>query len=83
LSSKKYAPIGSRRIVAEPVGPGVNWLQKLQFQCSEADCKLRHVVGGVLNTALRGIWSNDIASRHKLLGNFAQALPPKNWREAL
>jgi len=36
-----------RRIVAELVGPGANWLQKLQFPCSEADCRLRHVVGSV------------------------------------
>ena len=79
---QKYAPVGSRLIVAELVGPGVNWLQKLQSPCSEADCKSRHVVGGVLNTALR-----VLVKRHRelpqLLGNFAQALPPKNWWEVL
>jgi hypothetical protein len=28
---QKHAPVGSRRIVAELVGPSVNWLQKLQL----------------------------------------------------
>jgi hypothetical protein len=36
---QKHTPVGSRRIVAELVGPSVNWLQKLQLPCSEADCK--------------------------------------------
>jgi hypothetical protein len=68
---QKYAPVGSRRIVAELVGPGVKWVQKLQFPSSEADCKC-HAVGSVLNTALHGIRSNDIASElSQLLDNFA------------
>jgi hypothetical protein len=59
---QKYAPAGSGRMVAELVKPGANWLQELAIPCSEADCKLRHVVGSVLNTASHGIRSNDIAS---------------------
>jgi hypothetical protein len=69
---QKYAPVRSRRIVAELVGPGVNWLPKLQFPCSEADCKLRHLVGSVEYRP-----SRHPVKRHRelsqLLGNFAQA----------
>jgi len=60
--SSKSTHLSALDIVAELVGRGVNWLQKLQFHCSEADCKLRRVVGSVLNTALHGIRSNEIAS---------------------
>src|SRR5262249_23553320 len=63
-SCQKYAPVGSRRVVADAGRARRELATEIAIPCSAADCKLRHVVGRVLNTALCGIRSNDIASCH-------------------